>query len=178
MENAYSADDLLKFLDQAGDKGLIPAATVQALAVATRSVLATLSDAERADLSQMDLDAVFTHFANKRAGEFNPRTVKEYARRFTRAVELFMRWREDPDNFAVRTRTTNSSYVRDKGPDRGDRMPGGTSTGQASDAMPGTYRSAIPVRPGLVVTLNNIPDDLSSAEADRIASFVRMLALQ
>jgi hypothetical protein len=44
--------------------------------------------------------------------------------------------------------------------------------------VPGTYRSAIPIRPGLVVTLVNIPSDLTSAEAERIAGFVRMLALE
>jgi len=41
----------------------------------------------------------------------------------------------------------------------------------------GTYRSAVPIRPDLVVTLINIPNDLTSAEAERIAGFVRMLAL-
>ena len=178
MATAYSADDLLTFLDHAGDKGLIPAATVQALAVAARSVLATLADAERADLSPMDLDAVFTRFANKRGGDFNPRTVKEYARRFARTIELFLRWREDPGKFTVRTRTTNSSYVEDSGLGRGDLIPRGASTGNAPDDVAGTYRSAIPVRPGLVVTLNNIPNDLSAAEAERIAAFVRMLAMQ
>ena len=44
MANGYSADDLLEFLDHAGDKGLMPAATAQALAVATRNVLAIHSD--------------------------------------------------------------------------------------------------------------------------------------
>ena len=46
MANGYSADDLLEFLDHAGDKGLMPAATAQALAVATRNVLGILSDVE------------------------------------------------------------------------------------------------------------------------------------
>lgn len=45
------------------------------------------------------------------------------------------------------------------------------------DEVAGTYRSSVPVRPGLVVTLVNIPNDLTRAEAERIAGFVRMLAL-
>ena len=133
MASAHSADDLLKFLDHAGDKGLIPAATVQALAVATRSVLATLSEAERADVSQIDLDAVLTRFANKRARDFNPKTVQEYGRRFTRAIELLRRWKEDPDRFTVRTRTTNSSYEGDNGLDRGELIARGASTGRTTD---------------------------------------------
>lgn len=51
------------------------------------------------------------------------------------------------------------------------------ATEQAPDEVTGTYRSSVPVRPGLVVTLVNIPNDLTSAEAERIAGFVRMLAL-
>ena len=57
MANSYSADDLLKFLDHSGDKGLMPAATAQALAVATRNVLGVLAEDEKVDLSKLDLDA-------------------------------------------------------------------------------------------------------------------------
>ena len=46
MANSYSADDLLEFLDHAGDKGLMPAATAQALAVATRNVMGILAEDE------------------------------------------------------------------------------------------------------------------------------------
>jgi hypothetical protein len=178
MANAYSADDLLEFLDHAGDKGLMPAATAQALAVATRNVLGILSDDEKADLRQLDLDAIVRRFTNKRAKDFNPSSLKEYGRRIRRAVDLFLSWREDPANFTVKTRTT-------AGPRKGDKELGSdapvtreTSTEQAPGEVAGTYRSAIPIRPGLVVTLVNIPNDLTSAEAERIAGFVRMLALE
>ena len=114
MANAYSLDDLLDFLDHAGDRGLIPAATAQALAVATRNVLGVLSDSERNDLSQQDLDSVIKRFNNKRAKDFNPSSLKEYGRRLHRAVELFLAWREDPANFTVKTRATAGHRKRDK----------------------------------------------------------------
>jgi hypothetical protein len=44
--------------------------------------------------------------------------------------------------------------------------------------LPGTYQSSLPVRPGLVVTLTNIPYDLTGAEAERLASFIKMLAVE
>jgi hypothetical protein len=178
MANAYSADDLLEFLDHAGDKGLMPAATAQALAVATRSVLGILSDAEKADLRQLDLDAIVRRFTNKRAKDFNPSSLKEYGRRIRRAVDLFLSWREDPANFTVKTRTTAGPRKRDKEFGSDEPMTRETSTEQAPDEVAGTYRSAIPIRPGLVVTLVNIPNDLTTAEAERIAGFVRILALK
>ena len=171
MANGHSADDLLEFLDHAGDKGLMPAATAQALVVATRNVLAILSDEEKADLRQLDLDA-----AIKRARDFNPSSLKEYGRRIRRAVELFLTGREDPANFTIKTRTTSAPRKKDKG--SGNSEPATReATEQAPDGVAGTYRSSVPVRPGLVVTLVNIPNDLTSAEAERIAGFVRMLAL-
>lgn len=176
MANEYSADDLLEFLDHAGDKGLMPVATAQALAVATRNVLAILSDSERADLSQMDLDTVIRRFANKRAKDFNPSSLKEYGRRVRRAVALFLGWREDPANFTIKTRTTSASRKKDKG-SANNELAMSDAAEQAPDEVAGTYRSSVPVRPGLVVTLINIPNDLTSAEAERIAGFVKMLAL-
>jgi hypothetical protein len=177
MANAYSADDLLEFLDHAGNKGLMPAATCQALAVATRNVLGILSDAEKADLRQLDLGAAIERFTNKRAKDFNPSSLKEYGRRIRRAVDLFLSWRDDPANFTVKTRTTTGPFKRDTELGRDEPMSRETSTEQAPDEVAGTYRSAIPIRPGLVVTLVNVPNDLTSAEAERIAGFVRMLAL-
>lgn len=178
MANSYSADDLLEFLDHASDRGLIPAATAQALAVATRNVLGVLTENEKADLSQLELDAAIKRFTNKRARDFNPSSLKEYGRRVRRAVELFLSWREDPANFTIKTRATSAPRKKDKGPKSGEPAAREAPAEQLPDEVGGTYRSAVPVRPGLVVTLVNIPYDLSSAEAERIATFVRMLALK
>lgn len=173
MANAYSADDLMEFLDHAGDKGLMPVATSRALAVATRNVLAILTDAEKADLSQLDLDTAVKRFTNKRAKDFNPASLKEYGRRVRRAAELFLAWREDPANFTIKTR---ASRTKDKGSANVEPTARDV-TEPVPDEVAGTYRSSVPVRPGLVVTLVNIPNDLTRVEAERIASFVRMLAL-
>jgi hypothetical protein len=177
MANAYSVDDLLEFLDHAGDRGLMPAATAQALAVASRNVLGILSEHEKTDLGQLDLEAVIRRFTNKRAKDFNPSSLKEYRRRLHRAVDLFLKWREDPANFTVKTRAGSGSRRKEKGTENGDT---GTREGQServSAQRAGTYESSIPVRPGLVVTLVNVPYDLTSAEAERLAMFVRMLAV-
>ncbi len=178
MANVYSADDLLEFLDHAGDKGLMPAATAQALAVATRNVVGVLSDDEKADLSQLELDALIKRFTNKRAKDFNPTSLKEYGRRIKRAVELYLSWREDPANFAIKTRATSAPRKKEKGSGNGDPAKREPFTDDLPEDTAGTYRSSVPIRPGLVVTLVNIPNDLTSGEAERIAEFVRLLALK
>jgi hypothetical protein len=178
MANAYSADDLLGFLDHAGDKGLMPAATAQALAVATRNVLGILAENEKADLSQLDLDAAIKRFNNKRARDFNPTSLKEYGRRIRRAVDLFLSWREDPANFTIKSRTPSAPRKKDKGHANSEPITREAPTDQPPEEASGTFRSALPIRPGLVVTLMNVPYDLTDAEAERIATFVRMLALK
>lgn len=178
MANPYSADDLLEFLDHAGDLGLMPAATAQALAVACRNVLGVLTDDEKKDLSKEELNSVIKRFNNKRAKDFNPSSLKEYGRRVHRAVELFLKWREDPSNFTVKTRATTGSRKKDRGHGTAEGSGGDVDSGHVGGApRPGTYNSSVPVRRGVVVTLANVPNDLSKAEAERIASFVKMLAV-
>jgi hypothetical protein len=177
MTNPYSVDDLLDFLDHAGDRGLLPVATAQALAVASRNVLGVLTEDEKQDLGRLDLDGVIKRFSNKRAKEINPRSLTEYGRRVHRAVELLRKWRDDPANFAIKTRTTAAARKKGRVAD-----VGGATTGEAEYSWDwgrraGTYQSSLPIRPGLVITLANVPHDLTRAEAERIADFVRMLAV-
>ena len=179
MANAYSLDDLIDFLDHAGDRGLMPAATAQAFAVAARNVLGVLSDQEKNNLSDQDLDSVIKRFNNKRAKDFSPTSLKEYGRRVHKAVELFLTWREDPANFTVKTRATATPRKKEKGKNSAPLQPDAEPEQfDQQQTAPGTYRSAIPVRPGVVVTLANVPYDLTKAEAERLAGFVRMLAIE
>ena len=178
MANAYSTDDLLDFLEHAADRGLMPAATARALAVASRNVLGILTDAEKADLSQLDVDAVIKRFVNKRAKDFNPASLKEYGRRVRRAVELFLKWRADPSNFTTKTRASSTSRKKRGGTENGEQATKNPEVETVPAQLPGTYQSSLPVRAGVVVTLSNVPYDLTSAEAERLASFIRMLAVE
>jgi hypothetical protein len=185
MATDYSGEDLLEFLNHAAERGLMPAATARALAVATRRVLESLTDQERADVRQLDLGVVIKRFVNKRAKDFNPSSLREYGRRFQRAVDLFRQWRENPATFSVRTRATAPARKRAKGatsvsselPSLGDFQTATAVPGPTSGVTPSGYQSSFPIRPGTVVTIVNIPPDLSKTEAERLAQFVRMLAL-
>ncbi len=178
MANTYSADDLLEFLEHATDRGLMPAATAQALAVASRNVLGILTDAERGDLSRLDIDAVIKRFVNKRAKDFNPASLKEYGRRVRRAVEVFLKWRADPSTFTIKTRASSTSRKKQGGTENGEQATKNLPVETIPAQLPGTYQSSLPVRPGLVVTLTNVPYDLTSAEAERLAVFIKMLAIE
>lgn len=178
MPNAYSMDDLLDFLNVATKRGLMPAATAQSLAVAVRNVLGVLTDDERKDLAQVDLDTAIKRFTNKRVKDFNPSSLKVYDQRTRRAVALFLDWRQDPANFSVKTRAPRRGAKRQS--DAPDAYPAvrDASAAITPPSAGGTYQSSVPVRPGVVVTLSNIPSDLTDAEADRLASFIKMLSVK
>ncbi len=182
MATGHSVDDLLDFLTHAADRGLMPAATAQALGVATRSVAEVLDERERQDLRELDLPATIKRFETKRAREFSPSSLKEYGRRMQRAVHHFLKWKADPANFSVKTRATRSAAKKAKP----SRSPAGESpasvvagsSGSSHQApTQGGYETSLPLRPGVVVTISNLPDDLSSVEAERLAGFVRLLVV-
>jgi len=179
MANGYAVDDLLNFLAHASDKGLMPASTATALGVASRNVLGMLDPSEREDLRTLKIDPVIERFITKRAKDFNPSSLKEYGRRVHRAIELFLSWRGDPANFSVKKRATASPRKKDR-PGQPERAAMSHEDENPPVTAPhdvGGYKSAIPIRPGTVVTVSNIPSDLTVAEAERLAKFVRMLAV-
>jgi hypothetical protein len=182
-------DDLLGFLDHAAGKGHLPAATATALQVATRNILGVLTPEEQTDLSRLDLAAVVRRFHNRRASDFSAGTLKEYGRRFHRAVALYLEWRKDPANFSVQTRATSVSAgrkakARNSSTSLPDTEAGGVQTepaehdGAGSLASGEGYRTAVPIRPGVVVEISNLPSDLTAAEAERLAGFIRLLAVE
>ena len=178
MSNTYSVDELMGFLDHAAEKGLMPPATATALAVACRNVLSVLSDVEKADVARLDLTNVVKRFQNKRAKDFTPDTLKEYGRRLQRAVNLFLQWREDPANFHAPTRATSPSRRRKTPAEQGPEGDFAATTSAPSfTAAPGTYQTAIPLGTNRIVTLLNVPADLTKDEAKRLAAFVQMLAV-
>jgi hypothetical protein len=171
-------DDLLEFLDHAAKRGLMTTATAQALAVASRNVLGVLTAEERADLSRLDIDAVVKRFVNKRAKDFNPASLKEYGRRVRRALELFGTWRQDPAAFTIKTRGNGRPRSKQKDADNGGQEAQGAREDPIPTQIAGTYQSSFPVRPGMVMTLQNVPNDLTAAEAERLANFIRLLVVQ
>lgn len=191
MSNEYGATALLEFLGHAADRGLMPAATAQALGVACRNIFQVLEDEEKADLRALDLDAVVKRFSNRRAHDFNPRSLREYGRRLKRAVEIFIAWRTDPAGFSVQTRAPKRAVKSGRGaPPRATHASGSdhgaaalvpVSANATVVPLTGTltevYNTSFPVRPGMVVTLMGVPADLTSAEAERLAGFVKVLAV-
>jgi hypothetical protein len=186
MATEYGTDAVLDFLTHAGERGLIPPGTASALSVGCRTVFAILEENESLDLRSVDLDRVVARFFNRRAKDFNPSSLKEYARRVHRAWALFSSWKADPANFRAATRTTTAKTSRDSKMRNGgvasvESLHAPLSTVQLESApttvFPDTFSSSFPVRRGHLVAISNIPHDLTVEEAERLAAFVTLLGV-
>lgn len=181
MPSLFLSDEgLLAFLDVAATRGSLPRATAAALTVASRRVMEVLTAKERANLLNVESAAVVKRFNRKFADHYSAGSLNEYGRRFERALELFKQWNANPTNFSVPTRLTKRARASKA---VADSAHGGTGTppedpAPAMQAGASSFHSSFPVRPGTVVTLLNVPSDLTKAEAERLAQFIRMLAVE
>ncbi|MCV4697621.1 hypothetical protein OFB92_31420, partial [Escherichia coli] len=86
-----------------------------------------------------------------------------------RAVELYEQWKANPADFSVKTRTTGSRRKSAKTA-QNDINKNESLTYNTADAVTqvppsrhGTYQSSFPVGTGRVITISNIPDDLTTS---------------
>jgi hypothetical protein len=92
---------------------------------------------------------------------------------------LFLEWREDPANFRAPTRATSPTRKRKNNAELEEAEPDlPLSQVGTPQALPGTYQTAVPLGLDRIVTLLNVPADLTKAEAKRLAAFIEMLSLE
>jgi hypothetical protein len=180
MTSVFLSDEgLLAFLEVSATRGALPRATAAALTVASRRVMEVLTAKERANLLNVEPVVVVKRFNHKFADHFSAASLKEYGRRFERALELFKQWNAAPSNFSVPTRLTKRARQARAAVDPAHEESRVSVEGHSpAPAGAPSFHSSFPVRPGTVVTLLNIPSDLTRAEADRLAQFIKMLAVE
>lgn len=183
MNKDYSLDALNKFLDYVADKGMMKAETAKGRKVAANKIFEKLTPEERQDLRLANLDTEAERFGNRQGSDYMPASLQVYKSRVKSALSDFFSWVDNPAAFrpSVATRSgatkpngsakkTNTETVNVA--PKVDTPPLHNPGAGASDHL----IFPIPIRPGLVVKLTNIPVDLTTAEAEKIAQVVRALA--
>jgi hypothetical protein len=178
MANGFSKGDLFEFLDFTGRKGLGSTSMVAGRKAAVNALLGVLSDDEAKDVRSLDLDEVAQRFMNLRGTDFKPASIQVYRSRVQSAINDFVRYRQDPIGFkpsggqVKRASTTRSEKIQNPdAPQAANNASFATSTNSIPEI---TF--PVPIRPGIVVRLIGIPDDLSRKEAERISNVILALA--
>lgn len=194
----YSLKGLNRFLDYAADKGLMKKETASGRKRATNQILGVLDDHELLDLREVDVESAASRFANLQGTNFKPSSLQVYVSRTRSAVQDFISYVDDPINFksSVNKRTPsgngggkkNQKKHKDKSkdaplspPDRPHQSDGhahGAPLQSHSHARhPGTLVFPVPIRTDLIVSISNIPSDLTEQEAAKIAAVIKALAV-
>ena len=171
----YSQTAFLKFLRQGAVTGITSPATARSRKLAAEHLLIQLKSHERLDLRLLDVDELCSRFHKLQGSTIRPENIEVYKERLCGALKDFIAWTSDPAGFQsvegekpeavlVAARDTQGqAQAREELALNPPRSP--------HDIFP------IPIRDDLVVYLQNIPLDMTHAEAGKIAAVVQALAL-
>ena len=179
MDKDYSLAGLRKFLDFAGEKGLMARETANARKTATEKILGILDPSEVTDLRQVDLEMATHRFMNLQGAEYKPETLRVYASRMKSAVTEFTQWVENPSTYKPstgRTRSDNGKKAESRTkstPTVGSPPRPDTPAHQTPAMQADGLTVPVPIRSDLYVTINGIPPDLTADEAEKIANVIR-----
>jgi hypothetical protein len=178
----YSRTSLLEFLDYLGDKGLQNKNTVASSKGAANSMLSILDEADASDLRQVDLDVVATRFANLKGSKYPPTTLQVYRARTAKAIQDFLRYKENPAGFRVGSGSPKSKPGGPEAKTKAKPQLTGSNRDDShrTDNLPDRaviLTVPIALRPGCIMQLSGVPADLSHAEATKISNIVLAMAM-
>lgn len=190
MQQNYSFANLIEFLEYAGTHGLLKASTAQSYRVGCGKIESTLTPDELADVRKIDADVVFARFANANKVKVSPATLREYRRRLATSIDEFLKWRNDPAGYRPRgarkeppkdedsKKQPKGTTKKKDGPRRSpgaESRPSEQSVAFAAQATAPMLTMPYPLRSDLLAHVQ-VPRDLTSDEANRLAAFIKTLA--
>ncbi|HEY5776405.1 MAG TPA: hypothetical protein VIS57_09985 [Xanthomonadales bacterium] len=171
----YSQSAFLKFLREGAVTGITSPATARSRKLAAEHLLVQLKSHERQDLRLLDVDELCSRFHKLQGSTIRPENIQVYKERLSSALKDFISWTTDPAGFqSIEGEKPEAVVVAARD------TPGQAQAREALALNP--PRSPhdifpIPIREDLVVYLQNIPLDMTQAEASKIAAVVKALAL-
>lgn len=180
MAGKRSREALLGFLDYLGQKGLMNATTARSRKASVNGVLGILSEEEADDVSTLDLDELMHRFSNLQGSKFTPESLQTYKSRVKASIEDFLRYLDNPLTFRANT-PTGTRKARDKSAPAKATAKSSTAPVQAPQPPASRHTAAdsilpIPVRADLIVYVQGLPFDLTTAEANKIANVIKAMA--
>lgn len=174
-EKDYSQTAFLEFLRQAAVTGLIGPATARSRKLAAEHLLIQMKPEERKDLRLLDVDELCSRFHKLQGSTIRPENIQLYNERLSNGIKDFIAWTDDPAGFkSTEGEKPEAEMVASRDtPEQAQAREELTLNPPRSphEIFP------VPIREDLVVYLQNIPLDMTQAEAQKIAAVVKALAL-
>ena len=103
MDQQFSKNALLTFLETVVRQGLVNSNTAAGWKAAFSRILEDVPDQE--DVRKIDVPTAIKRYHNKHPGELKPTSLKEYERRLVVLLKDFTKYAENPSTFKPRGRT-------------------------------------------------------------------------
>ncbi|MFW5815492.1 MAG: hypothetical protein ACOCVP_01425 [Wenzhouxiangella sp.] len=170
--DSYSLADLLEFHKRAGMEGLINPAVARARRKAVERLAEEMTEAERADVRQLDVDRLAARFHKLEGSSIRSETLALYAERVRMAQNEFLSWTDNPAGFQ------SAGGERQRALTRGSLSPEREVAERITLEATENPSNIIPIflRGNETVYIANLPPDLTIEEAERIARVVRAFA--
>jgi hypothetical protein len=178
-----SLGGLTTFLDYLSSKGLMAKNTAAGRKAACGKVLGVLDPEEQSDVLNLDLDDAMTRFINLEGRAYTPNSLNVYKSRVASSLSDFASYLQNPAAFKPSTasKKSNGESAKRSGPSRSSKRTAAEVDVQKRQEAPHNTTSAnvfpIPIRADVVVRINGLPFDLTPAEAEKIASVVKAMAM-
>jgi hypothetical protein len=170
----YSQTAFLEFLRHGAVTGLIGPATARSRKLAAEQLLIQVKSHERLDLRLLDVDELCMRFHKLQGSTIRPENLQLYNERLSSGLKDFVCWTSDPASFqSIEGEKSESVLVAARD------TPGQAQAREELALDPPRSPHDIfpvPIREDLVVYLQNIPLDMTRAEACKIAAVVKALA--
>jgi len=183
QDKRFSEKAFFEFIDFAGKKGLIKQSKANNWRASASQVLAILDPNEKNDLRGLNIDQLFERFANLKATAVTSGSLKVYKSRFRGAFANFISWAEDPTNYKPlgRSNTTKKANAAKKQKIVNVEQKSTTENNIESPinrtVKSDTFILPIPISGGRIITVTNLPYELSIDDAKRISAMIQALAI-
>lgn len=179
LSDEYSHPKLVQFLRQSSVEGLLNPAIAKSRLNAVEQLSLELTDEEKNDLRLIDVDVLCLRFHKLHDSSIRPEVLELYNKRLKMALVDYFSWLDNPQTFFSIGGETIKKDKRYKSSDKEisfEQKALEEITLATSEKSTDIF--SIPIRENLTVFLQNLPLDLTLAEADKIAKVVKALVFE
>ena len=187
-DSRFSEEAFFQFIEFVGKKGLVKPTKANNWKSAGIQLLSILDSNEKSDLRNIEVDALVDRFANLKGTDVTASSLKTYRSRFKGAHSDFISWAEDPVNYSPSGRTHSAKpkaspsmeVLSTKKIKQNTNYPPNNELAEQASSIAGPTDSVvfpIPISGGRIITINNLPHELSKADAEKIGAVVKALAI-
>lgn len=173
----YKHEMLVSFLRQSTIEGLLNPAVAKSRLNAVENLFIELTEEEKEDLRLIDVDVLCLRFHKLHDSSIRPEVLELYNKRLKAALVDYFSWLDDPKSFYS---IGGDNIRKDKRYKMSDKETSFEEKALEEIALATTERAtdifSIPLREDRTIYVQNLPLDLSTQEAKKIANVILALS--